>query len=78
MSTTDDLSSLLEDTSDPTTPHGRCNAVYVGYEPSTEQAAALTAYSAQFKACSRIDKISTDRTSAATVLWARTSKGRAG
>lgn len=74
MTTTDNLSSLLEDTSDPNTPHGKCNAVYVSYEPSTEQAAALTAYSAKFKVC-RVDAVGAD--SAAVVeLWAGTSKRR--
>ncbi|CBJ25804.1 conserved unknown protein [Ectocarpus siliculosus] len=48
VSETDDLTALLVDSSD-TTPHGKCNAVYVGYAPSTDQVAALTAYSAQFK-----------------------------
>ena len=48
MSQADDLTELLVDTAD-ATPHGKCNAVYVGFEPSAEQAAALTAYSAQFK-----------------------------
>lgn len=48
MTQADDLTSLLVDATD-ATPHGRCNAVYVGYEPSAEQAAALSAYSAQFK-----------------------------
>lgn len=50
MTQADDLTSLLVDATD-ATPHGRCNAVYVGYEPSAEQAAALSAYSAQFKVC---------------------------
>ncbi|CBJ25803.1 conserved unknown protein [Ectocarpus siliculosus] len=46
----DDLTALLVDSSDTSeVPHGKCNAVYVGYAPSTDQAAALTAYSAQFK-----------------------------
>eukprot|EP00903_Cladosiphon_okamuranus_P014195 g13189.t1 len=48
VSQADDLTALLVDTSD-STPHGRCNAVYVGFEPSTVQAAALTAYSAEYK-----------------------------
>ncbi|CAN0053457.1 unnamed protein product, partial [Scytosiphon promiscuus] len=48
VSTTDDLTALLVDSTD-STPHGKCNAVYVGYAPSDDQAAALTAYSAQFK-----------------------------
>lgn len=52
MSQADDLTALLVDASD-ATPHGKCNAVYVGFEPSTEQAAALSAYSAQFKVCTR-------------------------
>ncbi|CAN0214942.1 unnamed protein product, partial [Scytosiphon promiscuus] len=48
VSQTDDLTALLVDSSD-SVPHGKCNAVYVGFEPSAEQSAALTAYSAQFK-----------------------------
>lgn len=48
MSATDDVAALLVDASD-ATPHGKCNAVYVGFEPTAEQAAALSAYSAQFK-----------------------------
>lgn len=52
VSQADDLTALLVDASD-ATPHGKCNAVYVGFEPSTEQAAALSAYSAQFKVCTR-------------------------
>lgn len=52
VSQADDLTALLVDASD-ATPHGKCNAVYVGFEPSTEQAAALSAYSAQFKVYTR-------------------------
>lgn len=48
MTQTDDLAPLLVDATD-ATPHGLCNAVYVGFEPSSDQAAALAAYSAQFK-----------------------------
>lgn len=48
MSQADDLTALLVDAND-ATPHGKCNAVYVGFEPSAAQAAALAAYSAQFK-----------------------------
>ncbi|CAM9848210.1 unnamed protein product, partial [Ectocarpus fasciculatus] len=47
---TDDLTALLVDSTDTSgVPHGKCNAVYIGYAPSTDQVAALTAYSAQFK-----------------------------
>lgn len=49
MSATDDLTALLVDTADTTQTHGKCNAVYVGFEPSTDQSAALSAYSALFK-----------------------------
>ncbi|CAM9641494.1 unnamed protein product, partial [Ectocarpus fasciculatus] len=45
---TDDLTALLVDSTD-TTPHGKCNAVYIAYTPSAAQVTALTAYSAQFK-----------------------------
>ncbi|CAB1114029.1 unnamed protein product [Ectocarpus sp. CCAP 1310/34] len=45
---TDDLTAILVDSTD-ATPHGKCNAVYIGYAPSTAQVAALTAYSAQYK-----------------------------
>ncbi|CBJ25809.1 conserved unknown protein [Ectocarpus siliculosus] len=48
VSDTDDLTALLVDSTD-ATPHGKCNAVYIGYAPSTAQVAALTAYSAQYK-----------------------------
>ncbi|CAM9564780.1 unnamed protein product [Pylaiella littoralis] len=49
VSATDDLTALLVDTADTTQTHGKCNAVYVGFEPSTDQSAALSAYSALFK-----------------------------
>ncbi|CBJ25807.1 conserved unknown protein [Ectocarpus siliculosus] len=50
VSETDDLSALLVDSTDTSgVPHGKCNAVYIGYAPSTAQVAALTAYSAQYK-----------------------------
>ncbi|CAM9564896.1 unnamed protein product, partial [Pylaiella littoralis] len=49
VSTTDNLTPLLVDVSDTTMPHGKCNAVYVGFGPSEDQSAALSAYSAQFK-----------------------------
>lgn len=49
MTQADDLTALLEDTSEAGVAHGKCNAVYVGFEPSLEQIAALTAYSAKFK-----------------------------
>ncbi|CAM9255227.1 unnamed protein product [Ectocarpus sp. 13 AM-2016] len=46
----DDLTAPLVDSSDTSgVPHGKCNAVHVGYAPSTDQVAAFTAYSAQFK-----------------------------
>lgn len=48
VSDTDDLSALLVDADD-TTPHGKCNAVFVGYAPSAEQVADLTAYSIAYK-----------------------------
>lgn len=48
MTAADDLTPLLVDVG-ALTPHGRCNAVYVGFEPSATQAAALTDYSARFK-----------------------------
>ncbi|CAN0428257.1 unnamed protein product [Pylaiella littoralis] len=49
VSTTDDCSALLEDSTDPDIPHGVCNVVYVGFAPSEEQSSAFTAYSAKFK-----------------------------
>lgn len=49
VSDTDDLLGLLVDDTD-ATPHGKCNAVYVGFSPSAAQATALTTYSAQYKA----------------------------
>ncbi|CAM9564850.1 unnamed protein product [Pylaiella littoralis] len=56
VSSNDDLNLFLlqEDTSAtstsaPNVPHGKCNAVYVGFVPSVAQSSALTAYSQNFK-----------------------------
>lgn len=54
VSDTDDLSTLLVDAED-ATPHGKCNAVYVGYAPSVAQVAALTAYSIAYKVLKQFD-----------------------
>lgn len=46
--TSTDLTALLVDASS-STPHGLCNAVFVGIVPTETQIAALTAYSASYQ-----------------------------
>lgn len=45
----EDLTPMMMVNSSIATPHGKCNAVYVGIVPSETQVAELKAYSTQYK-----------------------------